>query len=156
MLGSDPSALLGAMTSNGRVFLVNPAGILVGQGARIDVAGFVAFTLNLSNADFLANKLSFGATLNVGAIKNDGSITTPEGGSVYLVAPQVENNGIINTPTPGVSVQVTGSSNTATNLGQILADSGRIGMVGAVVRNTGTVRSNLKRYRTGYFICSLH
>src|SRR3989338_3512287 len=54
VVGADPSQLLGALTSNGKVFLINPAGILVVQGARIDVAGFVASTLNLSNEDFLA------------------------------------------------------------------------------------------------------
>ena len=160
VLGTDPSLLLGTLTSNGRVFLINPAGILVGQGARIDVPGFVASTLNLSNSNFLAGKLDFDATPNAGAIQNNGTITTPEGGSVYLIAPQVENNGIINTPkgetilaagntvqlvdtgTPGVTVQVTGTDNNATNLGQILADSGRVGMVGAVVKNSGTLSAS--------------
>ena len=50
----DPSVILGALQSNGRVFLINPAGVLVGAGARIDVGGFVASTLNISNADFAA------------------------------------------------------------------------------------------------------
>lgn len=160
VIGSDPSALLGTLTSNGKVFLVNPAGIFVGQGANINVPGFVASTLNLSNADFLAGNHNFTATPNAGNIQNSGTITTPEGGSVYLVAPQVENYGIINTPkgetilaagntvqivdtgAPGVTVQITGSSNTATNLGQILADSGQIGVVGAVVKNSGTISAN--------------
>ena len=160
VIGADPSALLGTMTSNGKVFLINPAGIMVGQGARIDVGGLVASTLNLSNANFLAGKLNFDATPNAGTIQNNGSITSPEGGTVYLVAPQVENYGIINTPkgetilaagntvqlmdtgTPGVTVQVTGADNNATNLGQILADSGRIGMVGALVKNSGTISAN--------------
>lgn len=169
VIGADPSALLGAMTSNGKVFLINPAGIMVGQGARIDVGGLVASTLNLSNADFLAGKLNLtsspsplgrGIKGEGALVTNNGTITTPEGGTVYLVAPQIENHGIINSPkgevilaagntvqlidtaTPGVTVQVTGSSNTATNLGQILADSGRIGMVGAVVRNSGTINAN--------------
>jgi len=160
VVGADPSILLGALTSNGRVFLINPAGILIGQGARVDVAGLVASTLNLSNADFLAGILNFTANLNAGTIRNNGSLTTPDGGSVYLVAPQIENNGIITTPkgetllaagntvqlmntgTPGVSVQITGSSNTATNLGQILADSGQIGLVAAIVKNSGTINAN--------------
>ena len=48
VLANDPSVLLGTLSSNGRVWLVNPAGIMVGQGARIDVAGFVASTLNVN------------------------------------------------------------------------------------------------------------
>ena len=56
VVAKNPSELLGQLTSNGRVFLINPAGILVGAGARVDTAGFVASTLNLSNADFLAGR----------------------------------------------------------------------------------------------------
>lgn len=160
VIGTDPSQLLGTLSSNGRVFLVNPSGILVGQGARIDVAGMVASTLNLSNEDFLAGRLNFGPTPNAGGIQNAGSITTPDGGTVYLIAPQVENQGLITTPkggtilaagnavqlidtaTPGVSVQITGSDNNAVNVGRILADSGRIGMVGALVRNSGELNAS--------------
>src|SRR5476649_2278610 len=62
VLANDPSVLLGTLSSNGRVWLVNPAGILVGAGARIDVAAFVASTLNIRNEDFLANRLNFQST----------------------------------------------------------------------------------------------
>ena len=33
-----------------------------------------------------------------GGIQNQGNITTREGGSVYLVAPDIENSGIIHSP----------------------------------------------------------
>ena len=42
VIGQDPSQILGIMQSNGRVFLVNPNGILFGQGAKIDVNGLFA------------------------------------------------------------------------------------------------------------------
>src|SRR5450759_4099789 len=38
VIGPDPSVILGTLSSNGRVFLINPSGILFGQGSRIDVA----------------------------------------------------------------------------------------------------------------------
>src|ERR1035437_6479892 len=76
VLANDPSVLLGTLSSIRRVWLVNPAGIMVGQGARIDVAGFIASTLNVRNEDFLANRLNFGATPNAGSIQNYGQITT--------------------------------------------------------------------------------
>ena len=59
VVGVDPSRILGTLQSNGKVFLVNTNGILFGQGARIDVAGLVASTLNLNDADFLAGRLNF-------------------------------------------------------------------------------------------------
>ncbi|MFZ3253764.1 MAG: filamentous hemagglutinin N-terminal domain-containing protein, partial [Syntrophales bacterium] len=157
VIGSDPSFILGTLTSNGRVFLVNPSGILFGQGSRIDVAGLVASTLNLSNEDFLAGRLNFASNPLAGKVENQGSITTPSGGSVYLVGSNVTNSGIINSPqgdvtlaagqsvkifdssTPGVRVEITASDNAAVNLGKILAQSGEVGIYGAALRNTGII-----------------
>jgi len=163
---SDPSILLGTLSSNGKVWLVNPAGIMVGQGARIDVNGFVASTLNVRNEDFLAGRLNFGGTPNAGSIQNFGQITTPTGGSVYLIAPNVENHGIINAPngevilvagqtaqiidtgTPGVKVDITGAESNVTNLGEIVAEAGRIGMVGVLVKNSAYSAQDDRRFRS--------
>ncbi|MHB8668710.1 MAG: two-partner secretion domain-containing protein, partial [Burkholderiales bacterium] len=160
VITSDPSVLLGTLSSNGQVWLINPSGIMVGQGARIDVAGFVASTLNVANQDFLAGRLNFGATSNATSIQNYGQITTPSGGSVYLVAPSVTNNGIINAPngevilaagqtvqlldtgTPGVSVAITGAEGNVTNLGQIVSEAGQIGIAGVLVNNSGTLNAS--------------
>ncbi len=160
VLGNDPSQLLGQLGSNGRVWLVNPAGILVGPGARIDTAGFVASTLNIRNEDFLAGRLNFQNTPGAGSVVNQGAISTPDGGSVYLVASDVSNEGIITTPqgetilaagqtvelidtaTPGVKVEITGAAGNATNLGTIVAEAGRVGVVGVLVRNSGNLNAS--------------
>lgn len=158
VVGPDPSTLLGQLASNGRVFLINPAGILVGSGARIDTAGFIASTLNLSNSNFLAGKLNFSGNSGAGVV-NQGQIVTPTGGSVYLIGSQVGNEGLIHTPggetllaaghsvrlvdsgTPGLSVEVSGGGQ-ATNLGTITADAGRVGIAGALVRQAGTINAS--------------
>ena len=57
--GNDPSAILGSLSSNGRVWLLNPNGVLFGQGARIDVAGLVTSTLNISDTNWLAGNHRF-------------------------------------------------------------------------------------------------
>ena len=44
VLGSEASAILGALQSNGRVWLVYPHGILFGPAARLDGQGLVAST----------------------------------------------------------------------------------------------------------------
>jgi filamentous hemagglutinin family protein len=160
VLSGNPSEILGSLSSNGKVWLINPAGIMVGAGARIDVAGFVASTLNVSNENFLAGKLLFDATPGAASVVNKGTITTPSGGSVYLVGTGVTNEGLITTPkgetllaagqtvslvdtgTPGVKVEVTGSEGEATNLGTILAEAGRIGLAGVLVRNSGTLNAS--------------
>jgi filamentous hemagglutinin family protein len=166
VIGGNLSAIYGSLSSNGRVWLVNPAGIMVGATGRIDVAGFVASTLNVTNADFLANRLNFGATpgfsAGAGSVTIDpgARITTPSGGSVYLVGAQVTNAGVVTTPqgetilaagesvqlidtaTPGVRVEITGASGTATNLGEISATAGRIGIAGVIVRNSGELNAS--------------
>ena len=49
--GNKPSEIFGTLSSNGRLVLVNPSGIAVGQGAVIDTAGFTASALAMSDAD---------------------------------------------------------------------------------------------------------
>ncbi|MES2259000.1 MAG: filamentous hemagglutinin N-terminal domain-containing protein [Pseudomonadota bacterium] len=158
--GHDPSRILGALQSNGKVFLINPNGILFGKDARIDVNGLVASSLALTNADFLAGRNRYTAGDAAGAVGNAGRITTPGGGQVYLLAPQVENSGIINSPqgdiilAAGRSVQLVDSANPdvhvvlsapadqALNLGQAIAAGGRVGIYGALVNQRGRVSAD--------------
>ena len=94
--GPEMSAILGRLTANGTVFLVNPNGILIGPGAKIDVGGLVAATANISNENFMAGRYKFDEVVNRNAvIVNRGEITAHAGGLVALVAPGVENSGVI-------------------------------------------------------------
>ena len=160
VISQNPSAILGALQSNGRVFLINPNGILFGQGAQVNVNGLVASTLNISNQDFLAGKYNFTAGINPGSIQNQGTITTPSGGKVYLIAPDIENSGIINTPKgdiilaaghsvqlidsldPDIAVVVSAPGDKAVNLGQIMAQSGKIGIYGGLIQQKGIVSAD--------------
>ena len=160
VVGADPSVILGALQSNGRVFLINPNGVLFGAGAQIDVAGLVASTLNLSNADFAAGRLRFTDTPGAGSINNQGTITTPSGGQVYLIAPNVQNSGIITSPkgevmlaagrtvelidagTPNLRIEITAPDTQAVNVGQIVASSGKIGIYAALIKNSGEIRAD--------------
>ncbi len=155
VVGQDPSQILGALQSNGRVFLINPNGILFGPGARVDVNGLVASTLALSNEDFLAGRLNFRAGDKAGAVVNQGTISTPAGGRVYLVAPSVENSGVITTPqgatllaagrqvslvdsaSPYVDVIVSAPADRALNVGEVVAAGGSIGIYGALINQRG-------------------
>ena len=94
--GSEMSAILGRLSANGTVFIVNPNGILIGPGAKIDVGGLVAATANISNENFMAGRYKFDEVVNRDAvIINRGEITARAGGLVALVAPGVENSGVI-------------------------------------------------------------
>ncbi len=54
--GTQMSELLGNLTSNGRVFLINGNGIVVGEGATIDTAGLVMSTLNIFSPGTMPSK----------------------------------------------------------------------------------------------------
>ena len=154
------SSILGTLSSNGRVFLINPNGIVFGAGSVVDTAGLVASTLNLTDADFASGRMRFQPVPGAGSVENYGNISTPSGGQVYLVGPAVTNGGVITSPqgevvlaagnsvelmssgTPGVSVTIDAPDNHAVNLGQILADQGHIGIFGGVINQGGTVSAN--------------
>ena len=97
--GSDGSQILGQLTANGQVWLVNPNGIVFGQGARVDVGGLVASTLNITDQDFRDGNYRFSRNLQgsgaVGGISNQGQITARDGGSIALLAPSVSNDGVL-------------------------------------------------------------
>lgn len=89
-----PSTLAGTLEANGRVFLINPNGVVIGAGARIDTAGFLASTLDVANQEFLAGGDLHFSGESTAAIQNLGSIQAL-GGDVFLIARQVENVGTI-------------------------------------------------------------
>jgi filamentous hemagglutinin family protein len=170
VVSSDPSSILGSLQSNGRVFLVNPNGIIFGAGATVDVAGLVATTLNISNADFLAGRNNFTAVPGAQNISNAGNLTAQSGGQIYLIAPNVENTGVITAPNgeillaagysvelvdtsnPNLRVNITAPAGDATNVGQLVASSGSLGLFGTMVRSSGTVNADSATLQGGKIV----
>ncbi|WP_183082082.1 filamentous hemagglutinin N-terminal domain-containing protein [Paraburkholderia sp. BL23I1N1] len=158
--GSDPSQIYGLLKSNGTVALINQNGILVGPSGVIDVSRFIASTLNISDSDFLAGRLTFNTREVAGRVENQGVIRTANGGSVYLIGADVKNSGVITSPngevllaagqtvqlvdtgTPGVTVNVTGSNGSVTNLGNIAAEAGSIGAAAGLINNSGAINAS--------------
>ena len=100
--GVQPSDLMGSLSSNGRLVLVNPAGITVGANAVVDTAGFTASTIDALDADLIAGRQ--GALLRSRALDSDyataadvsvqGSIIARHG-DVFLVGGNVTHRGRI-------------------------------------------------------------
>src|ERR1700704_6289257 len=57
--GLGPSEIMGTLTANGRVFVINRDGILFGPGSVVNTAGFLATTNDIRNADFMAGRYNF-------------------------------------------------------------------------------------------------
>ena len=94
--GDTPSYILGQLTADGRVMLINPNGVLFGDSAVVDIGSLVATTIDIRNEDFMAGDYNFDVDrASGGTVVNRGRITAAEGGIVALVAPGVENSGVI-------------------------------------------------------------
>ena len=139
----NPSQIYGSLQANGRVFVINPNGILVGPSGQIDTKGFVASTLDVPDASFLsgANLILSG---NSGAtVRNQGSIQAL-GGDVYLIAHNVENDGTISAPqgtvglAAGSQVQLVQSGNEHLS---VLAGDSSAPTAAVGVNNSGTIQA---------------
>jgi len=96
--GLGASQIFGTISANGRVFLINPYGVLFGAGAQINTAGFLASTNDIRNRDFMHGRYNFNkpgrpdaSIVNLGNIH----ITPSSTGFAALVAPGVRNAGTI-------------------------------------------------------------
>ena len=101
ILGAGASQILGQIVSKGTVIITNPNGVVFGATANVKVGAIVVTTAVMSaqaQAQFMAGgKLNFdiASTSPNASVINRGSITAAEAGLVGLVAPGVENSGII-------------------------------------------------------------
>ncbi|HEY4071793.1 MAG TPA: filamentous hemagglutinin N-terminal domain-containing protein [Herbaspirillum sp.] len=94
----DASQIMGQLNANGQVYLINPSGILFGQGSAVNVGGLVASALPISDANFMAGNTNFdasGAATAPGTVINQGTITAGDGGYVVLLGSQVRNEGAV-------------------------------------------------------------
>jgi len=175
--GGPASQILGTMTANGQVYLVNPAGVLFGAGAQVNVGSLVASTLRIADADFLAGRDRFTLDGATGEVSNQGRITAADGGRVALLGARVSNTGTILAPLGDVALaagrQITLSAGAnghlqiavdpadvatlASNGGLIQADGGQVvltaqgadALASAVVSNTGTMQARTVATREG-------
>ncbi|KRE82892.1 hypothetical protein ASG75_15220 [Rhodanobacter sp. Soil772] len=178
---ADPngSVILGHLNANGQVFLINPNGVLFGQGAQVNVGGLVASTLDVSDSELGRGTLHF-AGAGDGSVTNRGTITAAPGGYVALLGHAVSNQGAIHAPAGSVAlaggsavtlsfdgnhlldVQVDASTLNALaeNKQLIVADGGQVlmsagaknALLASVVNNTGTIQAQTVENRAGKIV----
>ncbi|HCM1955486.1 TPA: filamentous hemagglutinin N-terminal domain-containing protein, partial [Salmonella enterica subsp. salamae serovar 9,46:z4,z24:z39:z42] len=168
--GGSASQIMGTLKANGRVFLVNPAGVVFGKDAHVNTAGIVASTKNISTADFMQGNYTFsGGDQPDAQVVNQGNLSVSAGGFIVLAADRVSNQGTLSAPGGKVvlaaadrvtlqldnngltSVSVNGSvvNALAENRGLISATDGRVYLtargkdmlLNTVVNNSGTVEA---------------
>ncbi|WP_144277149.1 autotransporter-associated beta strand repeat-containing protein, partial [Chlorobium sp. KB01] len=178
--GQNPTEIMGSLSANGRVFLLNPSGIIFGSTARVNVGGLVASSLNMLDSDFLAGRYRFSNSGKAGSVLNQGALSAMPGGVVALIAPKVTNEGTITVP--GGSVALAAGNQVsldfrgdglitltvdqgavdalAENKGLVKADGGRVimtakaadALVQSAVNNSGIIETRSLQARGGRII----
>ncbi len=176
----NPSRIMGSLSANGQVFLINPSGIIFGKGSNVNVGGLVASTMSISDSDFNAGNYRFTRNGSKGSILNQGSITAADGGLVALLGATVQNEGIIEARLGSVML-ASGETATLTmagnslysvavdpaavatlieNSGIIHADGGTVVMrsstadalLGSVINTSGVVRASNVAEKNGTIV----
>ncbi|MBV8123618.1 MAG: filamentous hemagglutinin N-terminal domain-containing protein, partial [Paucibacter sp.] len=177
VLSANPTQIYGELNANGRVFIVNPQGVVVGQGAQVNVGSLLSSSLDITDSDFLAGNYKFQGGASLGPVGNAGSIKAADGGFVAMIGGQVSNTGLISAKLGSVALasgqQVTLSLDGAgllsvavpqatlnalvQNAGAVYADGGRIILTGksanqvldTVVNNQGILQAQALGERDG-------
>lgn len=122
--GGAATAIDGNLTSNGRVFILNPDGITVGAGAVINTAGLGLSGVDEANFNFAnSGNLSYFGTADANgdvSVASGAVITVGSTGNVTLAGDQIAFAGNINAgvldvnakATAGAGVTIGGAANT--------------------------------------------
>lgn len=182
VVGPDGSSIMGNISANGRVFLINPNGILFGSGSQVNVGGMVASTLGMTDANFLAGNYQFTGN-SAAAILNQGTLNTnTDGGYIALLGANVSNTGVITARLGtvalaagnGITLDVAGDNllNVSVNEGAvnalvsnghlIMADGGQVlmtargasSLLSNAVNNTGLIQAQSIESANGLIILS--
>ncbi|WP_322058892.1 filamentous hemagglutinin N-terminal domain-containing protein, partial [Paraburkholderia sp. J63] len=165
-----PTQIDGSLTANGRVFVVNPSGVMFSKTSQVNVGSLVASTLSVDSQKFMdggepvTGIMNFSAGGGNGVVSNDGQMTASE--AVVLLGAQATNQGTIRAKNvtlgaaDGAAMQMSNSgfkvllgreaqNALAANNGTITASGGDVqlnaaatgAMLATVVRNTGTLQA---------------
>ncbi len=172
---ASASQIFGQLNANGRVFLINQNGILFGKGSQVNVHELTASTLDINDkiiedgilSPILSGEAAFnpfdnGQPSQKITIESGATLSTETGGRIFLFAPDIENNGVINTPegqtilAAGTQVYLQASSDPSLrgllvevnsggevlNLGEIIADRGNITLAGLAINQNKRVSAS--------------
>lgn len=140
----EPSFIDGSLSANGIVYLVNPSGVIFGEGAVISAAGIVAAAATMADADFAAGVDRF--TAGGGVVSNMGVIRAEQ--LVHLVGSRVENSGTILAPEGVVSMSAGENVYLATSGSRLMVQVDGGGDATAV-SHSGTVEAGEALFTTG-------
>ncbi|MEX0887146.1 MAG: filamentous hemagglutinin N-terminal domain-containing protein [Phycisphaeraceae bacterium] len=104
----DPTEIFGNLDANGILYLINPAGIVFGDGAVVNVAGLYAAGGHIDNSDFLNHVNRFTDIIGDVSVSVEATLTLvadpdPEA-LIALLGRRVEHLGVISAPSGSVAL----------------------------------------------------
>ena len=165
---SAPSQILGNLTANGFVILMNQNGFLFGEHSVVNVGGLVVSTGHPEPGFSESSTWTFSGMPPAASIVNYGNIKVSDKSSLFMIAEKVENHGILQAPDGtiglyagkevlisdrpdgrGLSARVTLPAGSVDNKGAMVADGGTIAAAAQVVNIDGLVQANSIRDNHG-------
>ena len=166
---ANPTTIFGSLQANGIVVLENQAGFYFGPNAFVKAGGLVVTTAAMNPSSLGGNATwTFDGPPAETPIVNYGTLQTATGGSLFLIAKQIDNDGTISTP-GGKTALVAGQqvllsdrpnglslsapikvpAGSVDNEGKITADAGQVLLQAQTVNNSGTIQANSIREKNG-------
>ncbi|HHF6231988.1 TPA: filamentous hemagglutinin N-terminal domain-containing protein [Haemophilus influenzae] len=154
--GGNASQIQGKLTANGKVYLANPNGVIITQGAEINVAGLLATTKDLEQISENGNSYQFtrktkdgqvltegqllkdGQVVKEGQVINEGKITAKD--FVVLNGDEVINKGEIDA-TNGKVYLSSGDNFTFTLPDSAISVALEDNAVQSIVKNEGSIKA---------------
>lgn len=134
----SPSRIFGQVQANGEIYLVNPNGMIFGRTSKVDAAGLMASTLQLSDANFAAGIASPSLIQNLQpALQGDGRVNVVDASGNPILGRLDADGRIIADPAgQPIAVQLSlqqGAKIATTGAG------GRVLLAGQKIDNAGSI-----------------
>lgn len=136
---AGPSEIFGKVLANGRLILVNPAGLTFGPASQVNASSVIASTLNITDTNFLADNLQFDRGASTGGINNQGIILALDG-NTFVFAPTVYSTGTIRAKAGNVTV-ANGNRLTVDNTAGT-ATLNQVSGIAGLIQSTGILRGD--------------
>ncbi|KVU29773.1 hypothetical protein WK66_07065 [Burkholderia ubonensis] len=142
---SGSSQILGTLTANGQVYIVNPQGVVFGKGSVVNAGAILASTRDIDPARFMSeggrSLFLSGGSNGSGVVQNDGNLNAAPGGWIVLAGDAVKNTGSINAPGGKVGLLAGGEATLALNGGSLVNVQLNASQTQAAIDNTGSIKA---------------
>ncbi|EDK09522.1 heme/hemopexin-binding protein A [Haemophilus influenzae PittHH] len=143
VIGGNASHIQGKLTANGKVYLANPNGVTITEGAEINVAGLLATTKDLEQISESGNNKFTRKSTREGQVLNQGKITAQD--FVVLNGDKVINEGEIsvekNSANNGKVYLSSGEDFTFTLPDSVISVALEDNAVQGIVKNEGIIKA---------------